>query len=781
MAVTHDTSTTVVTTATTLEEEKEEEPHITAATAAASTGHQAGTATPLSRTTTTKTRTRWDDQHQHGHQHGPIQTPYYHQQHQQRQLQGVRMESPSKMQVGSNGPFRLPGNNGRGKKLFRPRRPQQPPEVARLQQHRPSPQEEQEQRAQQQRKPQQQQQFQQGDSNAPRQYDIRAQSNETPWVSSDQAGLPSWPCPQPPNPPQQQQLPQMQGVPMLMPQATMMNSCEPTATPVYIQPASSARTTTKDWSILETASHYPPQPMLQPMFPQMYNLASHPQQYQKPLQQKLSQAGLTPYINPPTGIPEGTVYTVPMNNGSQMFPYITHEDAVLSKNPAEFVRQQQLAMLHHLPPGTTMEEYNSATDDNNSTVPTVPAATQNLSPAAPAFQPQHLQQGRATARATPTLSDSGGAPMRDRTQMTPLTRAQQTDLAQYCAAQQQDEGSAGMARAQTTRMKTAPPQKTQHGQQSHPGQGRGQWQRTQEVDPRYSAKHSSCPMASSTRPSTIGGTTTGPDVPTDQAERDSTNTPDSIHGKVGKETKGDHLNILLPISAAAVASLTKLAASISLCHETMIEHADKSKEHTELNRKQATETVDAINNARYTDPAEMRAKSANELAYVLTPLVNRLKACPICRAKVTKIIADNTKPEDRRPQQNNRKRPNNNPGNMTSKKTCLRKDEDEGNRLPSIQEEPDPRQEERDCLERARQELLDRGRADISYHFQMTARSIITNCIWNILHLSQSERERRMAQEQDEICALPMPMSPDLLHRLLEVGKPGHRRPPLRP
>jgi hypothetical protein len=104
----------------------------------------------------------------------------------------------------------------------------------------------------------------------------------------------------------------------------------------------------------------------------------------------------------------------------------------------------------------------------------------------------------------------------------------------------------------------------------------------------------------------------------------------------------------------------------------MGEHTDKSKEHKALNLKQVTESVGAVKNARYTDPAKPRTKSANDLAHALTPLVRRLKACPICRAKVTRIMANNTKPEDRRlPPHNNCKRLNNTPQRYGKQKDQL--------------------------------------------------------------------------------------------------------------
>ena len=141
--------------------------------------------------------------------------------------------------------------------------------------------------------------------------------------------------------------------------------------------------------------------------------ASQQQQYQMPL--PLSQVGLAPYNTVPTNIPEGTVYTTPVSNGSPTLPHITHKDAALSKNPAELVRQQQLAKLHQLPPGTTMQEYSPSIAATNSTTTTVPATTQNLSPAAPASQPQHLQPGRAATWATPTPPDNRRAPMKEKT------------------------------------------------------------------------------------------------------------------------------------------------------------------------------------------------------------------------------------------------------------------------------------------------------------------------------------------------------------------------------
>jgi hypothetical protein len=501
--------------------------------------------------------------------------------------------------------------------------------------------------------------------------------------------------------------------------------------------------TTAEWSTLAKAMQSPP--------PQISNDTTQ-QLHQMLLPE--NKDDMAPYVTAPGTIPEGTVFRLPSHgnnkDGNQMCPFITHENAALSNNPAAYVRHQQLEMLHKLPAGTTMQGYSPSLVIPSSPTSNEQEESKSPSQAAPTSWP--LQQQQDMESSPSAISSACQNPQAQQSQMQMTNKVRMTtrpdlkpNLDQRNKAQEQDNGSSGREnpRPMTTR-RTLP---HQDQQEEYPRSEEELDQEGQEA-----ARHHSL-------------TPTGPGRPYIRPSSIGLWRPDN-------QTEDQQIQGYQSIPTKAIISITKLADSISLCQSSLIEQAQQSKEQAEKNLQEATDSLNAIKDARYTDPTQPRATTANELANVLTPLIQRHKACLMCRRHACSLVQDNTKPMEESTWQKN-SHILNNPSERDNNKNF--KSSANQQQKPGELEE-----DKREDQEWARQQLLDRAREDTAYHFQMTANSILNNCIWNLLHLTTTEREERMRQNPQEHCALPMPIRREPLRRLHKAAKSGPHKPPKR-
>jgi hypothetical protein len=386
------------------------------------------------------------------------------------------------------------------------------------------------------------------------------------------------------------------------------------------------------------------------------------------------------------------------------------------------------------------------------------------SPAAPTFWPPQQQQD--TESSPLATSSACQSPQAQQSQVQVTNKVQMTarpdlkpNLDQRNKAQEQDKGSSGRENPRPTTTRRTLPHQDQ--QEEYPRSEEELDQEGQEVAQHHSPTPTG-PGRPYIRPSLIGLWR-----PDNQTNADNISVDPVRNQRKDQQTQGYQ-----SIPTKAIISITKLADSISLCQSSLIEQAQQSKEQAEKNLQEATDSLNAIKDARYTDPTQPRATTANELANVLTPLVQRHRACHMCRWHACSLVRDNTKPMEESMWQKNSHTLNN-----PSERDNNRNFKSSGNQP---QKPGELEEDKRADQEWARQQLLDRAREDTAYHFQMTANSILNNCLWNLLQLTTTEREERMTQNPQEHCALPMPIRKEPLRRLLNASKSGPHKPPKR-
>ena len=202
--------------------------------------------------------------------------------------------------------------------------------------------------------------------------------------------------------------------------------------------------------------------------------------------------------------------------------------------------------------------------------------------------------------------------------------------------------------------------------------------------------------------------------------------------------------------------VTKMAESVTLYHSTLNHQNEKY--------------IDGLMKKSYTNPLEPPNCNGNQLLHNVAKEMKELKACPGCRHQVYRILLAGT--TTRLPKKRQAKK-------MSQHKEQAEKRarrEDDGERSQETERsETDPDTEDEHPEERKEKinNKLTEIRADIAHNLSMTVRSVMTGCMWNILHLSHSERRKLNKVTATMECAGPLQANSDFLRRMDDQANQG--------